>query len=73
MRENADLLYERLSSYSCDELEEEILSSVASFGNNGKRDRLIWYKRYHLAREKGLTHEEALEEAKVSSKKNSGN
>ena len=73
MRENADLLYERLSSYSCDELEEEILSSVASFGKNGKSERTAWYKRYHLAREKGLTHEEALEEAKASRKKNSGN
>lgn len=73
MRENADLLYERLSSYSCDELEEEILSSVASFGKNGKKDRLTWYKTYHKARKKGATHEKALEEIKASSKKNSAN
>lgn len=69
MRENAGLLYERLSSYSIDELEEEILSSVANFGKNGKSSRLAWYKRYHLTREKGATHEKALEEAKASSKK----
>lgn len=73
MRENADLLYERLSSYSCDELKEEILSSVASFGKNGKSERIAWYKTYHKAREKGATHEKALEEIKASSKKNSGN
>ena len=69
MRENADLLYERLSSYSCDELEEEILSSVASFGKNGKSERIAWYKTYHKARKKGATHEKALEEIKASSKK----
>ena len=73
MRENADLLYERLSSYSFNELKEEILSSVANWGINGKSERIAWYKRYHLAREKGLTHEEALEEAKAFRKKNSGN
>ena len=73
MRENADLLYERLSSYSIYELKEEILSSVANWGINGKSERIAWYKRYHLAREKGLTHEEALEEAKTSRKKNSDN
>lgn len=73
MRENADLLYERLSSYSCDELVEEILSSVASFGKNGKSERTAWYKTYHKVREEGATHEKALEEVKASSKKNSGN
>ena len=72
MRENSDLLYERLRPYSCDKPEEEILSLVANFGKNGKSERTASYKRYHLARKKGATHEKALEEIKASSKKNSG-
>lgn len=73
MRENADLLYERLRPYSCDKPEEEILSLFANLGKNGKSERTASYKRYHLARKKGATHEKALEEVKSSSKKNSGN